>query len=105
MSTKVRNLFSIAILAIIIMSALIFLTRRNIQDLSLVTISTDKQEYYIKDTAHISIRNRGDHSIDILCPAWCALGNFPTTVEKYINGNTLRDFAPALNLYSGAIFL
>jgi len=38
------------------------------------------------DTLHIRIQNLGDHAIDIFCPAWCVLGNFPSSVEKYSNG-------------------
>jgi len=85
MNTKVRILLGFVSIAVIIIIASYLFTHRVNQD-TLVSVSTDKQEYYKGDTIHISIDNLGDHSIDIYCPSWCALGNFPTTVERYFDG-------------------
>jgi len=85
MNTRVKILLIITLVIIILAVALHFTSRLINQDLSLVSVSTDRQEYHVGDTVHISIQNLGDRSIDIYCPEWCALGNFPTTVEKYSN--------------------
>ena len=65
---------------------LIFLAWRFNQDAALVSISTDRPAYSLDDTIQVSIRNQGDHAIDIYCQQFCALGNFPTAVERYANG-------------------
>ena len=104
MSTKVRILVSIGIITVITIVAWNFLSRRINQDISLVTISTDKLEYVVRDTAHISIHNQADRSIDIYCPAWCALGNFPTTVERFSNGQWqyIAGFCPSIEPLFGS---
>jgi hypothetical protein len=69
-----------------------------------VSVSTDKQEYYKGDTVHIIIDNQGDHSIDIYCPSWCALGNFPTTVERFSDGQWqyFAGFCPSIEPLFGS---
>jgi len=65
---------------------LVFLAWRFNQDAALISISTDRQAYSLDDTIQVSIQNQGDHTIDIYCQQFCALGNFPTAVEKVVNG-------------------
>jgi hypothetical protein len=50
-----------------------------------ILIATDKTEYSVGETVHIRITNYEDHTVDIYCPMTCALGNFPTTVERLGN--------------------
>jgi len=86
MNNKVK-ISLISTFAIITLVVVWYVSSRQInQDISLVSISTDRQEYHTGDTVHISIQNLGNHSIDIYCPEWCALGNFPTAVERFSNG-------------------
>jgi hypothetical protein len=74
------------------------------QAVSLISVSTDRQEYRVDDTLHISIQNLGDHAIDIFCPAWCALGNFPSSVEKFSNGQWqyFAGFCPSIEPLFGS---
>ena len=65
---------------------LVFLAWRFNQDAALISISTDRQAYSLDDNIQVSIQNQGDHTIDIYCQQFCALGNFPTAVEMYVNG-------------------
>lgn len=81
MNTKVSILLSLVCIAVIIFIAPFLFTRGVYQD-TLVSVLTDKQEYYKRHTIHIDINNLGDHSIDIDCPSWRALGNFPAMVER-----------------------
>jgi hypothetical protein len=69
-----------------------------------VSVSTDKQEYCKGDIIHISIDNLGDHSIDIYCPSSCALGNFPTTVERCFDGQWqyFAGFCPSIEPLFGS---
>ena len=86
MHTKVK-IPLISTLAIITLVVVWYISSRQTnQDTSLVSISTDRQEYSTRDNRHLSIQNLGNHSIDIYCPEWCALGNFPTAVERFSNG-------------------
>jgi len=77
------------------------------QAVSLISVSTDRQEYRVDDTLHISIQNLGDHAIDIFCPAWCALGNFPSAVEKFSNGQWeyFAGFCPSIEPLFGSGFI
>ena len=77
------------------------------QVVSLISVSTDRQEYRVDDTLHISIQNLGDHAIDIFCPAWCALGNFPSSVEKFSNGQWqyFAGFCPSIEPLFGSGFI
>jgi hypothetical protein len=87
MSSRFRiPLIMIFAIIIFLVLAWFFLSWQTSQDISMVSVSTDKQEYHAGDTVHITIQNLGVHSIDIYCPAWCALGNFPTSVEQFSNG-------------------
>jgi hypothetical protein len=79
-------LIIILAITIFLVVAWFFLSWQTSQDISKVSVTTDKQEYHASDTVHIKIQNLGDHSINIYCPAWCALGNFPTSVEQLSNG-------------------
>jgi len=81
-----RGLFAAAILIVIVILAACFLTWRVNQDVNSISVSTDKQEYQVGDIVRISIQNSGDGSVDIYCLESCALGNFPTTVEKSVDG-------------------
>jgi len=103
-NSKVRILL-ISIFAIIILVVVwYFSSWQTRQDISLVSVSTDRREYHTGNTVHISIRNLGDHSIDIYCPAWCALGNFPTSVEKFSNGQWgyFAGFCPSIEPLFGS---
>jgi hypothetical protein len=77
------------------------------QAVSLISVSTDQQEYRAGDTVRLSIQNLGDHTIDIYCPAWCALGNFPTSVEKFTNGQWeyFAGFCPSIEPLFGSGFI
>ncbi len=57
-----------------------------------VEISTDKTAYHSGETIQVHIKNWDDHSFEILSPSVCALGNFPTTLEKF-NGSDWEYFA------------
>ncbi|NJD60293.1 MAG: hypothetical protein FIA98_12940 [Anaerolineae bacterium] len=56
------------------------------EDIYKVLINTDKLTYRAGETIHVRIENFDERTIDIYCPMNCALGNFPTTVEKYADG-------------------
>jgi siroheme synthase (precorrin-2 oxidase/ferrochelatase) len=99
MSMKTRILLSIALLVtLLLIGTWYFLTQRISNDGIQVSVSTDEQEYHVGDTVRIHIQNLGDHSVDIYCPGWCALGNFPTTVERSENGQWLyfAGFCPSI---------
>jgi hypothetical protein len=81
-----RNLLGILITIFFLGVGLVFLAWRFNQDTALISISTDRQAYSLDDTVQVSIQNQGDHAIDIYCQQFCALGNFPTAVEKVVNG-------------------
>ena len=68
------------------------------EDFTMLEISTNKQEYQVGEIIHIHIQNWDDHTIDIYCPMNCALGNFPTTVEKFQDGEWeyLAGFCPSI---------
>jgi hypothetical protein len=85
-SRKTRILLGILIIILFLSVGLYFLIWRINQDATLLSISTDRQAYSLDDTIQVSIKNRGDHAIDIYCQQFCALGNFPTAVEKVANG-------------------
>ena len=99
MSKTIKVILSLVLLAVIILvigwGLLSLLFKENFIKL---LISTDKQEYQVGETIHIHIQNWDDHTIDIYCPMNCALGNFPTTVEKFHNGEWeyLAGFCPSI---------
>ncbi len=68
------------------------------EDFTMLEISTNKQEYQAGEIIQIHIQNWDEHTIDIYCPMNCALGNFPTTVEKFENGEWeyLAGFCPSI---------
>lgn len=98
MNTKVRSLLIIAFGIVILMGTGYLLVKLIAPDLTVMFVSTDQQEYAVEDTVHIRIQNRGDYPVDIYCPERCALGNFPTTIERLINGqwHSFATFCPSL---------
>ncbi len=87
MSTKTRILLGAIFFTVILIGVRYFLDQQNNQYVSQVSISTDKQEYSVGNTIHIRIQNMGDRPIYIYCLEQpCALSNFPTTVERFANG-------------------
>jgi len=86
MTLRVGLLLGITFVILISLAGWYLQSRQNGLITSQVSVTTDKQQYSKGESAHISIRNLGEHSIDIFCPAWCSLGNFPTTVEKSTDG-------------------
>jgi hypothetical protein len=79
-------LLLVASAAIVLIAGWLLLARRPPTDLSGVSVSTDKVEYRVEETIWITIQNQGDHLVDIYCPVFCELGNFPTTVEGLVEG-------------------
>jgi hypothetical protein len=61
-------------------------------------IDTDKQTYQVGETIHVRIENFDERTIDIYCPMNCALGNFPTSVERYLDGewSYFAGFCPSI---------
>ena len=68
------------------------------EDFIQLSITTDKGTYRVGETIHVYIDNQDDRSFDILCPANCALGNFPTTVGRFEESDwvTLAEFCPSI---------
>jgi hypothetical protein len=79
-------LLGILITIVFLGIGMVFLAWRFNRDAALTSISTDRQAYSLNDIILVRIQNQGDHAIDIYCQQFCALGNFPTAVEKYVNG-------------------
>lgn len=107
MSIKIRILLGILVSIIFLGVGVYFLIWHMNRDASLVTISTDRREYQVGDIVQISIRNQGDHSIDIYCPEFCALGNFPTRVERFMDGGWqyFAGFCPSIEpLFGSGVF-
>ena len=103
-NTEIRILL-IGILTIIILIVVWGFSRwQTRSNVSQVSVSTDKTEYQVGDAVHVRIQNLGDHAIDIYCPAWCALGNFPTSVEKLTNGQWqyFAGFCPSIEPLFGS---
>jgi hypothetical protein len=69
-----------------------------------VLISTDKTAYQEGETIHIRIENWDDHTIKLYCPMNCALGNFPTSVEQFKDGEWeyLAGFCPSIEPLFGS---
>ncbi len=87
MNTKAQILLGAVFFTVILMGVWYFLNQRNSQDVTQVSVSTDKQEYFVGDTIHIRIQNLGNHPVHIYCLEQpCALSNFPATVERFVNG-------------------
>jgi hypothetical protein len=69
------------------------------EDSQKILISTDRDEYKVGETVRIQITNYEDHPVQIYCPMTCALGNFPTTVEKAVDNGEweyLAGFCPSI---------
>ena len=103
-NSKIKFLLGSILAMIILVVVWCFSLWQTRNDLSLMSVSTDRQEYRVGDTVHISIQNLGDHAIDIFCPAWCALGNFPSSVEKFSNGQWqyFAGFCPSIEPLFGS---
>jgi hypothetical protein len=56
------------------------------RDQSLISVSTDKPGYTSSEAVHVTLTNHGDRPVDIYCPSTCSLGNFPTGVERRVDG-------------------
>jgi hypothetical protein len=69
-----------------------------------VTVLTDKTEYSAEETVRITIRNASNQPVDIYCPVFCALGNFPTTVERSVDGGReyFAGFCPSIEPLFGS---
>ncbi len=83
---KTRSLILLIILIgvfILVVGGIFFIMTD--EDIEKVLITTDKRDYQVGETIQIRIQNWDDRTIDIYCPLTCALGNFPTTVEKLTN--------------------
>jgi hypothetical protein len=85
MSRKLSIVLGILIIILFLSVGLYFFIWHINQDATLLSISTDRQAYSLDDTIQVSIRNQGKNAIDIYCHQFCALGNFPTAVEKVTN--------------------
>lgn len=98
MNKNTVSLLIISLVTIFFVVALIFLLPQLNQNTTRVSVSTDRQVYYAGDIVHIAIQNLGDRSVDIFCPEFCALGNFPTRVEHLSNGEWqyLVGFCPSI---------
>ena len=104
MNNKVKNLLIISLITVVIVTVWNYSYHQIKQDISLVSISTDKKIYQARDKVHISIRNQGNHTIDIYCPVFCALGNFPTRVERLSNAgwDYFAGFCPSIEPLFGS---
>jgi hypothetical protein len=83
-----ENLFTLLLVftAVLVTGGLYWWTEMRCPDPRMVTITTDRPEYTLGETVEISIRNTGDGPVDIFCPSSCALGNFPTAMERLVDG-------------------
>lgn len=104
MNTRIRILWISTSIIIVLLVAWYLLSQQINQNIPLVSVSTDRQEYHVGDTVHINIQNLGERSMDIYCPEWCALGNFPTTVERFTNGQWeyFAGFCPSIEPLFGS---
>jgi hypothetical protein len=100
MMKKIIYIVAGSFIGLLILVAGFFLIIRTTweEEFILLMISTDKDTYHVGETIHVHIDNSDDHSFDILCPANCALGNFPTTVGRFEEGDwvTLAGFCPSI---------
>jgi len=86
--TDVKKMKKRSLILLIISSGVIILVIAGLffimthEDFYKILITTDKRDYQVGETIRIRIQNWDDRTIDIYCPLTCALGNFPTTVEK-----------------------
>ena len=92
-----RKATPIIVLFVIILAGVLFYLLAY-QDPAHISISTDQQVYHHGDLVRVTIRNLGERAVDIYCPGFCALGNFPTRVEQLSGGEweTLAGFCPSI---------
>ncbi len=103
MSTKTRILLSAALFTIVLIGGWYFLNQWRGQDVTQVSVSTDKREYFTGNTIHIRIQNLGDRSVYIYCLEQpCALSVFPAKVETFVNGQW--KYSDGLCVMSGQLF-
>jgi hypothetical protein len=87
MSGKARGLLGAAIFILLVAAISWFwLARQADEDYASIAVTTDKRAYVARETVRVSIRNAGERSVDVYCRATCALGNFPTEVERSTDG-------------------
>jgi hypothetical protein len=86
MKKKWILLLVIIAVGVILAAASFFVYSFTHEDFIKILIETDKQTYRATETIHVRIENFDERTIDIYCPMYCALGNFPTSVEKYAGG-------------------
>jgi hypothetical protein len=94
-----KVILAVALLAVTILAVGWWLVSQFFQEHFVkLEISTNQQEYQVGEIIQVHIQNWDDHAIDIYCPMNCALGNFPTTVEKYQDGEWeyLAGFCPSI---------
>jgi len=91
-----KTLASISFVVIVLAGVLYVLLLY--QDPTQVSVSTDKQVYHTGDTVQVTIQNLGGRSVDFYCLESCALGNFPTRVERLSEGEWqyLAGFCPSI---------
>lgn len=104
MRQRVNLFFGLLLILALLFAVGLFIVCRINRDATLVSISTDRQAYQVGDIVQISIQNQGDRSIDIYCPEFCALGNFPTRVERYMDGQWeyFAGFCPSIEPLFGS---
>ena len=104
MNTKTWILVALALAVLAPAGAWYLLTGQSSRDAPSVSISTDKEIYSVGEPVRITIRNHGHRTVDIYCPSWCALGNFPTTVERWVGGKWeyYAGFCPSIEPLFGA---
>ena len=100
----VRLLAAFALAAAVTLTVWLLVRWRTAQDLARITISTDRASYAAGDTVEVLILNSNRHAVDIYCPAWCALGNFPTQVERFEDGEWVPflGFCPSIEPLFGS---
>jgi hypothetical protein len=87
MMTTGTGLFLFLLLALLLLAGGWFLSGgMACRDPEAITVSTDRGDYSPGEMVHVSIVNTGDRPVDIYCPSLCALGNFPTMVERLVDG-------------------
>lgn len=86
MITGTRLYLLLILAALLLAGAWYVRAGRACPDLAMMSVSTDRSGYTAGETVHITIQNSGDRPVDVYCPSWCALGNFPTTLERLVDG-------------------
>ena len=104
MNTRIKILLSFLLVSSILIAAWVLRFWQTQHDVSLVSVSTDREVYSTNEPVQIHIQNLRDKDIDLYCPEWCALGNFPTTVERFSNGQWeyFAGFCPSIEPLFGS---